>query len=180
MKTMTAVTILLTGFLAFRPAFGADARSRFERAQALTREGDFKGALEDYEAILKTTGEDAAVRHNRALLFMKTGEIDKAREEARLASALDRKEGRYMVTLGVTWMAGDKPDLKKASAFLRKAVRLLKIKHDHEGLALAYFNSGVVSQRRRNLEEARRYYEMALDLNPADMNAREALGALGL
>jgi len=172
--------LLLTALVVAPAVCGADARTHFEQAQALTRDGDYKGALEAYDAILSTAGEDGAVRHNRALLYLLTNEIDKAREEARMATELDPKEGRYLVTLGVTWMKGDKPDLRKASMALKKAVNVLEKKRDYEGLAMAYFNIGVVCQRRRNLEEARRYYEMALDNNPADQNAREALGAMGL
>jgi len=171
--------LLLAILLAPRSAPAADARAHFERAQALVRDGDFKGALEEYDAILNTAGDDGAVRHNRALIFLKTEEYDKAREEARMATDLDPKEGRYQVTLGVTWMKGDKPDLRKASTALKTAVSILKKKRDYEGLAMAYFNIGVISQRRRNLEEARRFYEMALDNNPANTNAREALGTLG-
>ena len=172
--------VLLAALVGARPVGAADARAHFERAQALVRDGDYKGALEAYDAILNTAGDDGAVRHNRALIYLKTEEYDKAREDALLATELDPREGRYLVTLGVTWMKGDKPDLRKASAALKKAVSILKKKRDYEGLAMAYFNIGVISQRRRNLEEARRYYELALENNPADPNAREALGGLGL
>lgn len=158
------------------PAAAGDAL--FEEARAATREGKYKEALATYDAMLRMHGEDASVRHNRCLIYLEIGELGLARAEAKRAAELVPDEGRYRITLAVTYLMEDRPDLRRAESILRRAVRLLDKKRDYTGLASAYYNLGVIEQRRLDLVEARRLYEQALQYNPADKNVRLALDIL--
>jgi tetratricopeptide (TPR) repeat protein len=164
--------------IAARLASCAQPVSHFGQAEAFARSGEYAQALKEYDAMLGTSGEDALIRNNRALIFIATGEPGKAREEAQKAADLAPREGLYRVTLALAWMEGENPDLKKAASVLKKAVRLLKRKKDYDAMAEAYYNLGVVAQRRRKLEDARDYYELALDANPSHEKAGAALDAI--
>jgi tetratricopeptide (TPR) repeat protein len=57
-------------------------------------------------------------------------------------------------------------------------VKLLDKARDHDGLDAAYYNLGAVAQRLRRTEDARKYYRLALENNPADDRAAAALDAI--
>lgn len=159
-------------------AWAAGVDPRFERAQAAAREGKYRDALKAYAAILRMRGEDAAVRHNRALIYLELQDAVRAQDEAEWATKLAPKEGRYRVTLAVSYLSLEHPKFKKARSALKKAVRLLRKRRDYPGLGNAYYNLGIIAQRHLKLEEARRYYRQALQYNPADKSARQALEVL--
>lgn len=172
LKAALAALVLFVGPVA------RAADTLFEQAQEATREKNYKEAIKVYGAILSMHGEDSAVRHNLALIYIEIGDIARARQEAKRAIELKSKEGRFVVTLAVTYLVGEKPNAKRARSILRKAVRLLKKGRDYDGLANAYYNLGVIAQRRRDLIEARRLYEVAIGYNPADERIRLVLDAL--
>ncbi len=161
-----------------RPAPAVDAATYFERARSEEKDGNHKAALEDYEAVIRLKGEDDAVRHDRALIYLKTGNPERAREEAVRAVQLVPKNGRYRITLAVVLMAQAEPELSSARSHLRKAVSIMKRRRDHPGLADAYFNLGVIERQKGRLVRARQYYLLAYDENPADESIRKALSIL--
>jgi tetratricopeptide (TPR) repeat protein len=169
---------LLATLLPAGRAPAIDSEIHFGRAQAAYAAGKYEDALTEYEAALKLTGEDAAVRNNRALCWLALARYDKAKEEAERAIELDPKGGRYYLTLAAVQLASKPPDLKGARSNLLKGVKHLKRARDHEGLGNAYYNLGVIAQLRRKYEEARDDYRLALEYDPANADAREALRAL--
>lgn len=173
-----ALSIAASLLLGAGTSFAADAATHFARAEAFRADGNTRDALREYDAVLALGGEDAGVRHNRALIFLDLGDVAMARTEAGKAAELAPREGRYRVTFAATWMAGEDTDLKYARTLLLGAVKLLDKARDHAGLDAAYYNLGVVSQRLRKNGEARKYYELALENNPADERAAAALDAI--
>lgn len=158
--------------------WAADAATHFARAEAFHADGNTRDALREYDAVLALGGEDAAARHNRALIFLEVGDIAMARTEAGKAAALAPREGRYRVTFAATWMAGEDADLAYARTLLLGALKLLDKARDHAGLDAAYYNLGVAAQRMRRNGEACKYYQLALEQNPADERAAAALDAI--
>lgn len=159
-------------------AVAVDSDIHFVRAQAAYAAGKYEDALAAYDAMLKLTGEDAAVRNNRALCYLALAQYDKAKWEAERAIQLDSRGGRYYLTLAAIQLASKPPDVKGARTNLLKGVRHLKRDRDHEGLGNAYYNLGVISQLRRKYEEARDYYRLSIEYDPANDSAQEALRAL--
>jgi len=171
--------LLAAGWLfASRQALAADSAIHFARAEAFHADGNMRDALREYDAVLALEGENAGVRHNRALIYLEIGDVSMARTEAGKAAELEPHEGRYRVTYAATWMAGEDADLPYARTLLLSAIKFLDKARDHSGLDAAYYNLGVVAQRLRKNEEARRYYTLALENNPADDRAAAALDAI--
>ncbi len=159
-------------------ALAASPDTHFERAGQAWGAGDRDRALKEYDAALQTGGESAVIRHNRAILFLELNDAATARDEARRAVDLAPKEGRYRTTLAAAWMAGAKPENRKAKGILKGAVRLLGAARDHVGLARAYYNLGLVARRLGDLDEARRDLRLALDHDPANEAVKVALESL--
>jgi tetratricopeptide (TPR) repeat protein len=159
-------------------ALAAPPDTHFERAGQAWQEGDRDRALKEYDAALSTGGESAVVRHNRALVLLEMKDAAGAREDAARAVALAPKEGRYRVTLAAAWMAGEKPENKKARGILKAAVRLLGAARDHVGLGRAYYNLGLVARRLGDMTGAKRDFRRSLDEDPAGEAARTALESL--
>ncbi len=159
-------------------AWSIDADTYMKRGQAAAKAGEYEKATDAYEAALRLKGEDATLRHELAGVYGKQGKMERALAEAKKAAELAPKQARYQVTLAALYLAQETPDLDEAEAHLRKAVKIMKKERDHPGLASAYFNLGVVAQRRRALEKACRYYRLAFEHNPADEKIRAALAAL--
>ena len=159
-------------------AWGIDADTYMKRGQAAAKAGEHDKAIDAYEAALRLKGEDATLRHELAGVYIKQGKMEEALAEAEKAVELAPKQARYQVTLAVLHLAQETPDLGEAETHLRRAVKIMKKERDHPGLASAYFNLGVIAQRRRALERACRYYRLAFEHNPADEKIRAALAAL--
>lgn len=175
-RTLAALGLLAA---AARPASGADAPVHFDRAREAFAAGKYQEALAQYDAVLSLTGEDAAVRHNRALVYLAMTDPARAADEARRAVALAPKTGRYRITLAVALLSSTPVDEPGAEAALRAAEKLLKRARDHDGLATTYYNLGWLAERRRDYVQARRAYALALRHNPDDDRTREALAAMG-
>jgi tetratricopeptide (TPR) repeat protein len=169
---------LAAGFMLPVSAGATDSGIHFERAQAAYADGRYEDALAEYDAILKLTGEDAAVRNNRALCLLALTQYDRAKEEASRAIELAPAEGQFYITLAVIELTMQPPDLKGARSRLLTGVKYLKRARDHEGLGVAYYNLGVIAQRRRKYEEARDWYRLALEHDPSNGDARQALRTL--
>lgn len=167
-------------------ACGADAAYHFSMAKRMQAEGKWDEALRHYQAVLTLRGDDAAVRHNMALIFLAFPDLDRARPQAERAVRLDPKDGRYRVTLAVIVLNGAskdpleaRPALEEAEAILKVAVKHLERAKDHPGLATAYYNLGTIHQRRNQYRKARDYFRLALKWNPDDQRALNALEDLG-
>ncbi len=178
MRAVAVLVALLVGPGA-TPAVAADAQVHFDRAREAFTRGLYQQALAEYDAVLELTGEDAAVRHNKALVYLAMKDSARAADEARRAVDLAPREGRYRITQAVAMLSMDPADWKGAEGALHAAEKLLKRVRDHVGLASAYDNLGFIAQHARDYPAARRWYTLALRHNPDDEKAREALDALG-
>lgn len=176
---MTKGPALLLASLWLAPAaWATDAATHAARALQAWQAEDRDRALAEYQAALDMGGEDAAWRHDRALIFLERRDWTNAREEAQRAVALAPKDGRLLVTLAAAWMSGDAPDPKKARRLLKEAVRLLKFARDHVGLGKAHYNLGLLARGAGDLNGARREWEEALREDAANEDARGALALL--
>ncbi len=155
-----------------------DASGHFSRAQFAWEQGDYDTAMAEYQAVINLLGDDAAARHNRALIFLETDRIADGRAEAARAVELAPEEGRYRITLAVALMTGKNPEDGKAREELLTGVRFLNADEDAPGLVRAYYNLGLIAQRRRALPEARRWYRHALQLDPNDEPTLTAMESL--
>jgi len=181
------MTVMVLPWLALAtPAIAADANAHFATARQAQSEGKWDEALRHYQAVLTLRGDDAAVRHNMALIYLAFPDLDRARPQAERAVALSPNEGRYAITLAVIVLAGAprepqaaKPVLEQAEGMLKDAVRRLAQARDHQGLATAYYNLGTIAQRRNQHKKARDFYRQALKNNPDDQRAMNALEDLG-
>ncbi len=181
-----AIALLLVAVVL--PAVGrtADAEHHFATARRAQAEGKWDDALRHYQAVLTLRGDDAAVRHNMALIYYGFPDLDRARPQAERAVRLDPKQGRYRITLAVIVLAGAprelndaKPVLEEAEGILKEALKHLDRARDHHGMATAYYNLGTIAQRKSQHKKARDYYRQALKKHPDDQRALNALEDLG-
>lgn len=180
------LSFLAGGLLTSGPLHSADANTHFETARRAQAAGKWDEAIRHYQAVLTLRGDDAAVRHNLALIYLAFPDLNRARPQAERAVALGPKEGRYAITLAVIILSGAPraaqaalPVLAEAEDLLKGAVRNLEKARDHQGLATAYYNLGTIAQRRNQHKKARDWYRQALRKNPDDRKAQDALEDLG-
>jgi len=172
------LTVLAVLMLSASLVFAASSVVHFQRAEEAYEKGDYEKALKEYDALVEILGEDAAVRHNRALVFMALGEIGAAKAEAEQAVKLEPHEGKYLVTLGVICLMGEKQELKQAKKVLTRAAYVLLREKEWISLATAYYNLGVIAVRENDMKEAERFFKKAVDLNPGDERFSAALDAV--
>jgi len=175
-----AAGALAAGALAAAGAFAADAGIHFRRGVEAQETGNWSRALDEYQAVLELKGDDPAVYHNRAIVYIAVADWPRALEDAERAVALAPREGTYLVTLGVVLMGMEKPDLKRARALFIEAADRLARSGDAAGFGNACYNLGVIARNGRNFREARRYFELAFKANPDDQRAIDALSAMGV
>src|SRR6185369_10010020 len=96
-----AFALLVGGLVLSGSAVAADADSHFAIARRAQAEGKWDEALRHYQAVLMLHGDDAAVRHNMALIYLAFPDLERARPQAERAVQLSPKEGRYEITLAV-------------------------------------------------------------------------------
>src|SRR5918996_364145 len=65
------------------------AYSHFLKAHMLLGEGDFDGALKEFEAAAQAVPTDAFLRFRLATLYLRKGDLKRAVEEAEAATKLD-------------------------------------------------------------------------------------------
>jgi tetratricopeptide (TPR) repeat protein len=173
-RGLTAALLLL----AARPAASAGADVHFELGRVALERKEYEEALRQYDVVLHLKGEDAALRHQRALAYLGMGKLQLARAECGRAVELAPGEGRYRVTLAAIELAAVKPDLDRAEGILTEAVRRLRRARDRPGLARALYQLGVVAHRRGDFPGAARFYRLSLQADPAEADARAALRRL--
>jgi tetratricopeptide (TPR) repeat protein len=180
LSALAIACALAVGALAAADAFAADAGIHFRRGLEAQEAGNLSLALEEYQAALDLKGDDPAVFHNRALVYVSGGDWAKALADAERAVSLAPRDGAYLVTLGVVLMGVDRPDLKRARTLFIEAADILARAGDTAGFGNACYNLGVMARKGRNFREARRYFELALKADPDDQRALDALAAMGV
>lgn len=173
-----AAAMAAGGLLVSCTAMAVDSTGHFSRAKIAWESGEYDQALSEYQAVIDLAGDDAAARHNRALIFLELGRASEARDEALRAVELVPGEGRYHLTCGVALMSLREPDLDGAKKELLASVKPMKFAKDAPGLLRAYYNLGLVSQQSRLIVDARRWYRMALAIDPNDDVTLTALATL--
>ena len=108
--------------------------------------------------------------YNLAQISAVRGDIDRASELLNLAVAQDKKFAQGFSSLGAIALAEN--DLKSAERYLLRAEKL--------GLKSPelYFNLASVSARKGDMEGAKKFLTIALELNPDFTMAKQALDAL--
>jgi tetratricopeptide (TPR) repeat protein len=166
------------GLLMPGPALAVDSTGHFSRAKVAWERGEYDNALAEYQAVINLIGDDAAARHNRALIFLELGRAPEARDEASRAVELSPEEGRYRLTLGVALMSLREPDWEAAREEFLSAIKPMKYDKDEQGLLRVYYNLGLVAQQGRLIVSARKWYRMALKIDPNDEATLTALASL--
>ena len=178
-KFLSLMAVLVAGgLLVSCAAMAVDSTGHFSRAKLAWDKGEYDQALAEYQAVINQTGEDAAARHNRALIYLEMGRASDARDEALRAVQLAPAEGRYHLTYGVALMLLHEPDLAGAKEQLLASIRPMKYDKDASGLLRVYYNLGLVSQQSRLIVDARKWYRMALAIDPNDEATLTALASL--
>jgi len=170
--------LAMGGLLVSCSAMAVDSTGHFSRARQDWDRGEYDLALAEYQAVINLQGDDAAARHNRALIYLEIGKASEAREEAARAVELAPEEGRYHLTYGVALMSLREPELPEARTQLLASIKPMKYAKDSQGLLRAYFNLGLVSQAGRLIVDARKWYRMALAIDPNDEATLTALATL--
>ena len=147
---------------------GATARGQqgaslsLNRGTALLSMGDLTGALASLQQAL-TLGpapqEIAAVRRQRALIFLQTGRIDEAIADAQFAAAAFVQDWQVRNTLGMALLA--KGRRSEAIAAFDDSLKRSPSVNAYVGLARAYAED-------KRLPEARAYLDKALALEPGN------------
>ncbi|MBW2110560.1 MAG: tetratricopeptide repeat protein [Deltaproteobacteria bacterium] len=203
MKSMEGLTLTLKRLIGLDPS---DLEARRELAEILEKNGDLKGAIREYEALLRhTEGEDKLPVYKRlGYLYTETGKLEKAISSYLQAARIDQKDANLHYNLSylyeklgqeeksnfyldnaITLRSSDvQGRLKLAQAFLKKG-RLEKArKYLSEVLDMDPESEEALAMMARILEEQgdkgslRKVYEKILALNPANETVRYNLGAL--
>ena len=109
------------GLLQWLHVHPKDVMARNYMGDMLLREGNLKGAEEQYQAVLQVQPDNLAALNNLAVLYQKTND-PKAEEMARRAYKLAPEAPEIMDTLG--WILAGKGDVKEGLDLLQKAVTL--------------------------------------------------------
>jgi len=173
-----AAALVAGGLLVSCAALAVDSTGHFARAKMAWDRGEYDLALSEYQAVINLTGDDAAARHNRALIYLELEHGPEARDEAKRAVELAPEEGRYHLTYAVALMYLREPDLAEAKKQLLASIKPMKYAKDATGLLRAYYNLGLVAQQSRLIVEAYRWYQMALAIDPNDEDTLTALATL--
>jgi len=178
-KGLLLGAVLVGGsFLVSCPAMAVDSTGHFSRAKIAWDRGEYDDALAEYQAVINLSGEDSAARHNRALIYLEMARFPEARDEASLAVKLAPSEGRYRLTYAVALMSLAEPDLAEAKNQLLASIKPMTYDKDAQGLLRTYFNLGLVCQQSRLIVDARKWYQMALAIDPNDEVTRGAMETL--
>ena len=171
--------ILAAGwFLVPCASMAVDSSGHFSRAKLAWDRGEYDRALSEYQAVINLSGDDAAARYNRALIYLEMQRASEARTEVARAVELAPEDGRYRLTLGVALMSLREPDFSGAKAQLLASIKPLRYAKDAQGLLRAYYNLGVVAQQGRLIVEAHKWYQKALAIDPNDEATLTALATL--
>jgi tetratricopeptide (TPR) repeat protein len=138
------------------------------RAEAYRRSGRRKEARADYEAALKTTGEDDPNRKDAAArlasLLRDAGEFDDAVDILRNTVRVSGANARIYTELGLIYVAQKRLDL--AQLVLTKAAEL-----DAKDPAI-YNAFAVLALRQGKAQEAFERFDQAVSLDPSYLDAR--------
>lgn len=148
-------------------------RASINYANALTRLSRFDSA----RAVLAQAGSlaggdklrEAALRNQRALLHSRSGRLDSALLEARLAQRLARDAGDLRLEAGAVHVLGEANSLTgNYAAAIKANERLLAVSrelHDTSQVALAYNQLAIDFRHVGRFDDATRVLEQALEIN---------------
>lgn len=109
---------------------------------------------------------DVILKNNQALKSIEEKNPSKAKEELLAAIEKDPKVAELYLNLGVTELASQ--DLAKAKEVSQLT---LKLSEDLKVKAMALYNLGLIAQLEKNKDEALKYYQDSLELNPHNKSA---------
>ena len=143
---------------AFDAAIARGQRSAslsLNRGTALLGLGDMKGALASLEEALTLSPaaqEIAAVRRQRALIFLQNGRVDEAIADAQFAAAAFTEDWQVRNTLGLALLA--KGRRSEAIAAFDEALKRGQSANAYFGLARAYAEDKRLPEARTNINKA--------------------------
>jgi tetratricopeptide (TPR) repeat protein len=150
-----------------------DADAWSELAQVLATARDYGASDEAFERAIAVDPENAATLHRFAhVLAERATNLDRALELVRIALEIEPENEAYLGTRGLIHFKRD--ELDAALEYLNRAIAA------GGATATMYEYLGDVRAARGELEEARSSYAAALQIEPARVDIRRKLGALGM
>jgi tetratricopeptide (TPR) repeat protein len=176
----------------------AKARPQNNLGAALSRQGRFEEAIEQYQRALKIKPEYSDAHYNLGYALAKTGKLDEGLSHFRAAVRIEPNRVKYLNNLGVALVL--KGNYSEAIDHLQTALKLnpsdadvynnlglafkkrgepdAAMQHFSKALALdpqhvsALINRGVMLMDQGQLEAARKHFVRALEIRPGYVEAR--------
>jgi tetratricopeptide (TPR) repeat protein len=161
--------------IAFKNAVQADpvsAEARLGLADALTKQGDARGALAEYVRAADLKPDDADLQVKTGNLLLAIGKLDDAKSRAERVLAGNPSHVEAHILLGNT--LGGYQDLDKALAQMEEAIRLDPTR------AGTHMQLAIVQQAMGKKEDAEAAFKKAISLDPKWIGGHMALGSFYL
>lgn len=146
--------------------------TQYQRAQAKAQAGDFEAAIQELEDILKENPDDALAHNDMGVLCYQTEAIQKARRHYEKAVALEPTNQTYMKNLAEYYLLV----MGEIEKGLELYVAILKNQPQNVEALMA---AAYISEKLKNYEQAKFFYEAILDVEPWHMVASERISAMG-
>ena len=165
--------------IATTPQLTMLAEVLFHRSQASAyeRRQNWKGAIGEYQEVLRVNPEDLASRYQMAVLYARLGEYNRAISVLKDLSlvAPDGVELQYEIGL----LHRKQGNTNEAIASLESARQHAGVKNEAEtALTDIYVSLAIEQERVGNFDAAANIYEKALSINPGDAKLHYKLGHL--
>lgn len=125
---------------------------------ALTRSGDFEMAAKEFTEALAADPTLGLAAYNLGLCLLSAGKIDEARTALMRAEPLCHDDLKAMISIGVAWIKLGEPE--RAEAIMENLMK------SNPGDANIIYTLGLALEAQGKIDEALRYYRMALKYRP--------------
>jgi tetratricopeptide (TPR) repeat protein len=136
-------------------------------ANILTDQGKDDAAMKEYEKAVEINPKDPVTRFNKGALHFKRKEMQAAENEYRETLNLDPKDAEAAQNLAAIYIMQDR--LAEAEKLNRWVIQ--QKPKDDDTLENAYFNLGIIYDKKNKLEQALNMYKLALQVAPWDAAA---------